>query len=101
MTNSEYWTEIAALAQAAVEALEEDESLDLHDWVHENIDAHEYIIYTAKAEMVMHNTDNEDAFIELCGGELPKDTTWAKLVTVFAFYAMRADLENHTDFPQG
>jgi len=67
ITQQEYNEEIADLARTIVsEAREYDQ--DLNDTLHETIDGHEWVIYTAKARSLASLMGNPDAWKEF-GGE--------------------------------
>jgi hypothetical protein len=61
------------------------------EWIHETVDGHEFVIYTAKAQSVLAISANDGAYIEnygtegvVCDGGL----NWSGL----AYAAMEADL---------
>jgi hypothetical protein len=61
------------------------------DRLHETIDGHGWIIYNAKARLVLWMSDNEDAYYADFGGEdAPSDNTKA-------FYAMLADCNDYAE----
>lgn len=86
MTYTEYWTEVKSLAEELAK-VDEDER---YDRLFETIDGHQFIIYTAYAELVMVHTDHEDAVFDSFG-EL-SGSSWSEVVVRAAFSAMEQDV---------
>lgn len=60
------------------------------DRLHETIDGHNWVIYNAKARLVLWMSDNEDAYYDFGGEDAPSDNTKA-------FYAMLADCNDYAE----
>lgn len=91
MDYREYITEVKSCAAAAFESL--DNLDELHDRIHEIVDGHSWIIYTARNLDVLANTDNRDAYFADMGGFPGEHVyTLADLTMPVAFWAMRADV---------
>ena len=69
----------------------------LGDVMHEILDGHEFIIYYHKAKAVMMHTDNEDAYFDVCGDDLPFDS-FGSMCCAFAYWAMLADVQHAMSF---
>jgi len=90
-----YYTEIRSLADEAIRAVHADKPSSSYDendrrefltgWVDETTDAHSFVIYTAKAGMVLAASDCDSAYEDATG------ETGAS-VEVRACFAMRADV---------
>ena len=89
-----YWTEIRALARAVRTAIQDGEITDrerLLDYVHETLDGHHDVIYTACAMDVIRYSENDGAALDDFGtdGLLENGAiNWSRL----AYCAMEADL---------
>ena len=64
---------------------------DIADVLHETVDGHEWIIYTAKARLVLCCSDHPDALSE----ELGETEAAAASVEQCAFWAMLADVQDY------
>lgn len=97
-----YFDEIRSLAEEAMkeypvkrEDPDDDRSSDENEedrdtWLHETIDGHEFVIYTAKACAVALCSDNADAEEEETGEKSTDDSRRA-------YFAMRADVREHME----
>ena len=100
MTKSEYWAEIKSLADETVRACRDGEVDDLHDYLHERIDGHSYVIYTRENHDVIRWTENEDYTAREFGADsLVRDGSihWA----LIAYGAMYGDLTDELCFYPG
>ena len=88
ITQHEYYEQIEAIAEECSKQPEDEQ----HDWLHQTIDGHEWIIYTWKAKHVMLWTDNEDAIWE--EGSLRGLSCHGGYTTRAALYAMMADVRD-------
>lgn len=96
ITYSEYWQEIQSIVESIKHECES-EGLDPHEFAHELIDSHEFVIYTYKAMNVLVHSDHSDAWVDHFGETgVVKDNAinWSGL----AYMAMMADVQNHTDW---
>lgn len=91
VTSQDYWQQIREIAAhaAAVEVIEG----DAHEYLHERIDGHQYVIYTGKALCVLMHTSNDDAYLDEMG-ELPKVNSVTELYSPLAYFAMMADVRD-------
>ena len=80
-----YWSEVRSLAREAVSEHPHDEEAR-REWVDETCDAHEFVIYTYKAQAVLLASDSSDAYEEEFGAEERATDE------VRAFWALRADV---------
>ena len=80
-----YRDEVRSLAQDAVSEHPDDEEAR-REWVDETCDAHEFVIYTYKAQAVLLASDSSDAYEEEFGAEERATDE------VRAFWALRADV---------
>lgn len=97
-----YFDEIRSLAEEAFkeypikrEDPDDDRSSDENEedrdtWLHETIDGHEFVIYTAKAQAVALCSDNADAEEDETGEKSTDDSRRA-------YFAMRADVREHME----
>jgi len=94
-----YWAHIRDLAEDVVDVCKRGEVEDedgLQTYIHETIDGDGWVIYTAKAQMVLLVSDNDGAYVDNFGeeGMATKDgINWSAL----AYAAMEADLREHLD----
>lgn len=96
ITYSEYWTEIAELAKSITEEAR-NEDREISEALHETIDSHEWVIYTARAMRVLCISNNDGYSAENFGVDsVVKDGVmqWSAM----AFGAMYADVTEHSDF---
>ena len=78
---------------------DKDEAQDLvHDWIHELVDSHQWIIYTYYHNLVLHHSSNHDAYLEAYDnhslGQLVADKGVDGLQMVMTFYAMEGDIRD-------
>jgi hypothetical protein len=91
---SEYYTDVKDMARELVKSCREGEIEDqdaLQDRIHEDVDGSQWVIYTARAQVVMLVSDNDGAGPDECGAggfEWKDGVPWSQL----AYFAMRADL---------
>lgn len=86
-----YHSEIRATALRVLEERAERPDEDLRDITHETLDAHSWVIYTAKAQAVLATSDNDGAMAEEYGADgVVEDGAlqWSRL----AYCAMEADV---------
>lgn len=101
ITAQQYHAEIRSICQSALDEYKghhEDDEPDewFHDWLHQTIDGHQWIIYTHYNSQVLTHSDNRDAAWEI-GGETPQADSYGQLMAVLAFYAMSQDVQDHMD----
>ena len=97
VTFTQYWNEVSDIADNILdEWLEEDEGFCIYDRLHEEIDGHQWIIYTAYHDDVLRHCGDEDAWEELyCAediGNLVKDQGMAGARMAQAFWAFNQDV---------
>jgi hypothetical protein len=102
MTESEYHQEIRDLAAEAVREARSGEHGTgeqcrewLLEWVHETLDGHEFVIYTAKAQAVLAISNNDGAYVESYGAEGALDRDGHVAWESMAYAAMEADLMDY------
>lgn len=86
VSSQEYWSEVRELAVETL-TLPADEQMD---WLHETIDGHEFVIYTAKALCVLMHTNNDDEVFE--SGDLADCKNSTAVYSRMAYFAMVADV---------
>ena len=91
LLRSWYWDEIRSLAQEALKEHPDDDE-KREDWLHETIDGHEYVIYTAKAQAVLCISESHDAMKDETG-ETGTDEQRA-------YFAMMADVRDQISAEQ-
>lgn len=71
MTREEYLREVANIAESMVgEAADDGDDRDeLYDRLHETIDGHQWVIYTAYNFDVLRHSDNDGAYVENFGAD--------------------------------
>lgn len=95
MDYGEYWTEIGELAESICkEARERGE--DPTDVLHETVDGHQWVIYTAQARDVLSHSPNDEAIFE----ELGRQTIdgFSLIYSQAAYFAMQADIMAHANW---
>jgi hypothetical protein len=106
ITRSQYYDEIKSIASSMAE-----EALSDNDWdrdaaeedindsrLHETIDGHQWVIYTAYNLDVIRHSDNSDAYVDNFGtadaGGIIKDKGIDGLHAVMAYCAMEQDVRD-------
>ena len=116
ISNRDYWVEVrsiaAGIAEEAVEqAKDNDPDLEQDDvkeaaeeiindtLLHETIDGHEWIIYTAYHLPILQWTDNADYMVDNLGGadDVLKSSGVDGLHQALAFWALYADVQECID----
>ena len=109
ITRSQYYEEIRSIASYMAE-----EALSDNDWdrdaaeedindsrLHETIDGHQWVIYTAYNLDVIRHSDNSDAYVDNFGaddaGHIIKDRGIDGLHAVMAYCAMEQDVRDILD----
>jgi hypothetical protein len=91
---ADYYQEVASVADDLLQALKNGEVTDREgalDWLHETLDSHRRVIYTAQAMEVVLVSDNDGAYDDNYGAEgIVEDgqIQWSRL----AYAAMEADV---------
>lgn len=70
LTKQDYQDHVDAIADDAIASIKNDEITDrngLFDWMHETVDGDGWVIYTAKAELVLKYSRNKDAMKDETG----------------------------------
>lgn len=102
-TSWDYWAEVRSICEELAaeqrQAAEDGDSFELFDRLHETIGGHQFIIYYSQARQVLAHTRNEDEGIENGGVDMGSYDSISNLRTVLAYFAMHADVTQHTDFP--
>jgi hypothetical protein len=91
ITQSEYFSEVNAIAENIVRECEGDEDA-CTDRVHEDVDGHRWIIYTYYNLQVLTHSSHEDAYFEDFGA-LSADS-FSDAVQKMAFAAMHSDVQD-------
>ena len=106
LSRSQYYEEIRSIADnLAAEALADNEwdrskaENDINDSrLHETIDGHQWVIYTAYNLDVIRHSDSSDAYVDNFGGDdagkVLKDRGISGLHAVMAYCAMEQDVQN-------
>ena len=96
LNSSRYWKEIEGIAiEVTRESREQD--VDLYEYLHEYLDAHEWVIYTANHYKVLDISPNDGAYVEDFGPEgIVVDGVLN--TAVLAFAAMHRDVYDHSKF---
>lgn len=99
ITYSEYWTKIASIAKRARERDGYEPDADQIDVLHEILDGHQWVIYTAYAFDVLRHCggDNHNAIFEAGIDTSNEDGMfWSRA----AYFAMHADVCEHSEFSE-
>jgi hypothetical protein len=67
-----------------------------HDYLHQRIDGHQYVIYTHLARQVLECSPNDSAIFEELGAQEWED--WSTAFSQSAFFAMQADVSEAVDW---
>ena len=106
ITSSQYWDEIQSIADSmAEEAMADNDNDrsaakdDINDSrLHETVDGHRWVIYSAYNADVMRHSDNTDYYIDNFGGyeavHVLKESGLDGLHNVIAFWCMYADVQD-------
>jgi hypothetical protein len=98
ITPTEYREELATLAADIVAEHADNDMDDMHDTVHETVDGHQWIIYTAYNNDIVQISDNHDAYLDVYGqeglGQIVMDSGVDGLTLTRAYFAMSQDLND-------
>lgn len=86
----EYWREVKSLAKQAKK--EKRAGYDPTDIVHELVDGHQWIIYTAYNPFVLIHSQNEDALFDSMGSS--EFESYSDAMAKMAYFALEADVMN-------
>lgn len=101
MTSSEYWAEVACLAESIVEetlqdlepdASEDDAREQVQERHHETIDGHEWVTYTCYHHQVLQYSRNDGYMMEELGFQ-PLTDSGALDTMALAYWALYADVQ--------
>ena len=109
MTNREYWAEVSSLAESIQEETRDDmDGVFDCDWtrdeyeealrerLHETIDGHQWVIYTAYNYEVLRHSDNDGYMVEEFGADnLAPDGVLN--TNALAFWALYADVSEYIE----
>lgn len=96
ISQQEYWDEVRNLAKEAHDMVVEDETRDLGDMIHELVDGHEWVIYTAYNFDVLKHTESDSEIEDLFGDEKVGDG-WHALLGKAAYAALAGDVRAQAD----
>lgn len=88
----DYWDEIRDIAQDVTDQANKYES-DIYEILHETLDGHQWVIYTAYNYDVIRHSPNDEAWREYFGDVVPQNLDAAR-----ACMAMTEDVQQHADF---
>ncbi len=100
ITEKEYWQEVRSLAISILDdAWEQHPSEDdqrereefMSDRLHEDVDGHQWIIYTHYNVQVLHCAHNPEAYWDQMG-EAPQAENYGQLMAVLAYSALQEDV---------
>ena len=95
MTEREYYVEIRSIAEEAIKA-EREENADIQEWLHETIDGHQWVIYTARNLEVLSISSNSEAGVDeglVDANAAIKEGGMARLYAQLAYCAIDADVQ--------
>ena len=78
---------------------DKDEAQDLvHEWIHELVDGHHWVIYNYYHNLILHHSSNDEAYLDVYDdaslGQLVKDKGVDGLHTTMAYFAMSQDIQD-------
>ena len=78
---------------------DKDEAQDLvHDWIHELVDGHQWVIWNYYHNLILHHSSNDEAYLDVYDdaslGELVKDKGVDGLHMTMAYFAMTQDIQD-------
>ncbi len=92
---ADYYETVRSVAKEILAECKRDESLDMHDQIHESIDGNHFVIYTYAAIQCLQASDNwlasEDEGIEV------DNSDFSKSVSQRAYFAMCADVSQQIE----
>ncbi len=98
ITEKEYWQEVRSLAISILDdaweahAEEEDERNEfVHNRLHEDVDGHQWIIYTHYNVQVLHHAHNPEAHWDQVGCA-PEVDSYGQMMAVLAYFALQEDV---------
>jgi hypothetical protein len=115
LTNKEYWVEVNATAETVVETafdilqydgIESPTIKQVYDTIfdsvlHETVDAHQWVIYTAYHLPILQHTDNAEYMVDNFGGDYVehavKESGVGGLHQAMAYWALYADIADKID----
>ncbi len=89
----EYWKSIESIATEIKDEWLDDNDIDIYQFVCENVDNSEWIMYYSENFYVLQHSKNEDA-MEDQGLELDTSKGWRNIVNQIAHYAMEQDVQD-------
>jgi hypothetical protein len=90
LSSQEYWAEVREIAEAA--RAEEKAGGEASDYIHEQIDSHQWIIYTFYNLQVLQHSSSENAWFEEFG-EMKADD-FSSCMAKLAYAAMATDVRD-------
>jgi len=89
ITHREYWDEVESLATECVRLSQENDS-DLSDEIHEMVDGHQWVIYTAYNYDVLKRTEADSEIEEHLEGETIDG--WHAMLAKAAYFGLAGDV---------
>ena len=93
LTYREYQDAIDSMAKECAEGLASGEIDDAYDWIHESVDSHQYVIYTAYAFDVLKHSSNWLAYDDEVGTGGERDDL-PTMLCQYVYWAMAADVSD-------
>ena len=95
MKTYEYQIEVQSIAETVIDEVMEHGG-ELSDLVHENVDGHEWIIYTAYHQQIIDNCSYNDAYLDCYGhedlGRIMTEQGLDAVIQTRAFFALDHDV---------
>lgn len=91
MSNTEYWQEVHSIVDSLIEEREPDDTEDdLQERLWEDVDGHEWVIYTGYHYEILQHTDNDSYYVDNFGADGLTDGGHLR-TELLAFGALYAD----------
>lgn len=93
ITEQEYAAEVTGLADEALDLSEGEDNMDLYDAVHELVDGHQWVIYTAyHFDVLKHARDAGDDAIEDHLEAIKGAENWRQMLKIATYAALQGDV---------
>lgn len=97
ITQKQYWEEVTSIAKEVIREARETGRGErarerAHDYLHEFVDGHEWIIYTWAYPYVLIHSKSEDALFDELGPQ--EASSYSDIMQKMAFYALYTDAMN-------
>lgn len=92
----EYWSEVKRISEDTLDAINNRETLDPYEWITQEVNGHQWIIYTAYHDGILNFTYNSGVYLDMFTnrdlGDLVADKGLDHARMIQAYEAFRSDV---------